>query len=333
MKDNRLEQRIQHSLNAELSGLNTTSWQRDQFYENATGGTKVKRKLTYSLVLAIVLLLIAATALAYTVITTVFSPRVDAYNIANRALEEKYGVNSSMLGFFSRDSLGNNEHRFTVIYVPQFEDALAAKLGSYRVVVSDEIVESVSWSLDGISTEGGFDADAWGAEQLAEMVHIVSVTNNTSRFAKKASGEDIDLYADMERTPDGDAEDVFPEVDLQIEKEMALYRREVEEAGRSSEAQSRFTRDELIKLGRQGIIEAYHLDAEQQQRLTFYDTDYFIAYYSTIGIDNRPTFNMNFQSWSEDGWQEGDGVYTVVVNVLDGTIEYLEYDTTLAGNG
>ena len=64
MKDNRLEQRIQHSLNAELSGLNTTSWQRNQFYENATGGTKVKRKLTYSLVLAIVMLLIAATALA-----------------------------------------------------------------------------------------------------------------------------------------------------------------------------------------------------------------------------------------------------------------------------
>ena len=64
MKDNRLEQRIQHSLNAELSGLNTTSWQRDQFFENATGGTKVKRKLTYSLVLAIVMLLIAATALA-----------------------------------------------------------------------------------------------------------------------------------------------------------------------------------------------------------------------------------------------------------------------------
>ena len=64
MKDKRLEQQIQHSLNAELSGLNTTSWQRDQFYKNATGGTKVKRKLTYSLVLAIVMLLIAATALA-----------------------------------------------------------------------------------------------------------------------------------------------------------------------------------------------------------------------------------------------------------------------------
>ncbi len=64
MKDKRIEQQIQHSLNAELSGLRTTSWQRGQFFENATGGTKVKRKLTYSLVLAVVLLLIAATALA-----------------------------------------------------------------------------------------------------------------------------------------------------------------------------------------------------------------------------------------------------------------------------
>ena len=36
MKDKMLEQRIQQSLNAELSGLNTTSWQRDQYFENAT---------------------------------------------------------------------------------------------------------------------------------------------------------------------------------------------------------------------------------------------------------------------------------------------------------
>lgn len=64
MKDKKLEQQILHSLNAELSGLSTTSLQRDQYFENATGGKKVKRKLTYSLVLTIVLLLIAVTALA-----------------------------------------------------------------------------------------------------------------------------------------------------------------------------------------------------------------------------------------------------------------------------
>ena len=64
MKDKKLEQQIRHSLNAELSGLKTTSWQRDQFFENATGGYKVKRKFSYGLVLAIVLLLAAATAVA-----------------------------------------------------------------------------------------------------------------------------------------------------------------------------------------------------------------------------------------------------------------------------
>ncbi|MBQ6479579.1 MAG: hypothetical protein IJI45_00545 [Anaerolineaceae bacterium] len=66
MKDKRLEQRIQHSLNAELSGLNTTSWQRDQFFENATGGKKVKRKISVVTVLVAALMLITITAFALT---------------------------------------------------------------------------------------------------------------------------------------------------------------------------------------------------------------------------------------------------------------------------
>ena len=64
MKDKALEERIQHALNAELSGLRTTSRQRSEFFESATGGKKVKRKTTYVMVFAIVLMLIAATALA-----------------------------------------------------------------------------------------------------------------------------------------------------------------------------------------------------------------------------------------------------------------------------
>lgn len=301
--------------------------------QERTGEPVVKKRLSIGLVLVIVLMLIAVTALAYTVITAVFSPRVDAYTAANQALEEKYGLTSSMLGFFSRDSRGNDGHHFIVEYEPRFEDALASKLGAYRVFVMNGQIESVTWSLDGRSTEGGFDADAWGADQLGEMVRIASVTNDTSRFQRKASGEDIDLYADMELISDGADDEGFPEVDQQIENEISQFRQEVTEAGKEIEAQSKFTRDELIELGRQGIITAYHLDSEQQQRLAFVDNDYFIAYYSTIGIDQRPTFNMTFQSWSEDGWQDGDGVYTIIVNVIDGTVEYLEYDTTLDGNG
>ena len=61
MKDNRMEQQLQGSLNRTLSGLRTTSFQREQFFENATGGRKVKRKLTYSLSLALIIALMMAT--------------------------------------------------------------------------------------------------------------------------------------------------------------------------------------------------------------------------------------------------------------------------------
>ena len=64
MKDKRLEERIQQSLNAELSGLRTTSCQRDQFFENAIGGYKVKRKISVVAILVAALMLITVTALA-----------------------------------------------------------------------------------------------------------------------------------------------------------------------------------------------------------------------------------------------------------------------------
>ena len=64
MKDKKLEERIQHSLNAELSGLRTTSYQRDQFFENATGGYNVKKKISMAAILVAALMLITVTALA-----------------------------------------------------------------------------------------------------------------------------------------------------------------------------------------------------------------------------------------------------------------------------
>lgn len=298
-----------------------------------TEGRGVRRKLSVGFVLMVAAVLVTFTALAYTVITVLLSPRVDAYTVADRALEEKYGLTPSMLGFFERYSRGNDEDHFIVEYEPRFEEPLASRLGVYSVTVADGRSERVTWSLDGISTEGGFDADGWGAEQLGEMVRITGVTHDTSRFQRKASGEEIDLYADMEPVPDGTTDDEFPEFDQLIEDQIKVYQRDVTEAGKEIEPQSRFTREELIDLGRQGIIAAYRLDQEQQRRLVFADHGYYIAYYSTIGVDQRPTFNMTFQSQTDGGWQDGDGIYTIAVNVLNGTVEYLEYDTMLDGNG
>ena len=78
MKDKRLEERIQHSLNAELSGFCTSAWQRERCFENATGGRNVKRKIPAALVLAAALLLLTVTALA----AVLLSPREIVEEIA-----------------------------------------------------------------------------------------------------------------------------------------------------------------------------------------------------------------------------------------------------------
>lgn len=66
MKDKRMEEKIQHALNAKLSGLRTTSRRRDQFFENAIGGCKMKRKISAAAVLAAALTLLTVTAFALT---------------------------------------------------------------------------------------------------------------------------------------------------------------------------------------------------------------------------------------------------------------------------
>lgn len=69
MNNEMMKERIQQALNSELSGLRTSPMERDRLYENAIGGTKVKRKLTAGLVLALVLVLMMAAAVAAVLLT------------------------------------------------------------------------------------------------------------------------------------------------------------------------------------------------------------------------------------------------------------------------
>jgi hypothetical protein len=60
----------------------------------------MKKKVSFGLVFAIVLVLLSVAALAAGLL---FSPRADAARTADRALEEKYGINREMQTFFGRE--------------------------------------------------------------------------------------------------------------------------------------------------------------------------------------------------------------------------------------
>ena len=64
-----MRRRIQESLNAELSGLRTSSLQRNILYQNAVWGYRAKRKLTAGWVLALTLMLLTVTAVAAVLLT------------------------------------------------------------------------------------------------------------------------------------------------------------------------------------------------------------------------------------------------------------------------
>ena len=414
---------VQNAVNRRLSGLQENPFLAQRIMSMEKGETKVRRKpLKTCLIITAVLVLLSITAYAIIQGTGLFSPRTDAKVLANQALYDQYGLTSSMLGFFSQDAQSTDDHHWRVDYVPT--ESIVARLGTYRVEITDGHVDQVTWSKDGLSTVGGFDAEAWGAAQLEEMVKITSKTHDMDRFDRKIRGEDVDLYEGVDDAAPGEKEqreaeqfrDVLDEAGKEIESQskytreelvslgrqaiidryglgpeqqdrLHLYdsewtisyykptgsdetpayhmtfqiggsgewtagdgfyemdinildgtavrniRDEMDELGKESKAQARYSREELIAIGRQGIIQAYNLNTDQQERLQFYDTNAFPAYYSTIGADHRPTYSMTFQSRGEGGWTEGDGVYTIIINVLTGTVEYLDYDTTLGGNG
>ncbi len=308
MKDNRLEQRIQHSLNAELSGLNTTSWQRNQFFESATGGNKVKRKLTYSLVLAIVLLLIAATALA-AVAGIIFAKRVPATEIADQALLRTYGITAQMQSLFIRETAEGAGGTTVVTY--EGREHLAYVLGKYTVIVDGQTVKNICWSHDGEDTSGGLEASAWGKDQLDEILRIDPETGKQAQLytfnpyierINREHGFDYEAYWDED-------EDEYVVV------------LEGEDVQQAKERQA-FSAHEFVQIAKKAVGVRYHLTSQQISLMSI-DVDENSAYVLLDGTLCYRCWIFVGELSSEE--TEQDGCYTVYLNLETGVVEDIQF--------
>ena len=307
MKDKRLEQQIQHSLNAELSGLNTTSWQRDQFFANATGGIKVKRKLTYSLVLAIILLLIAATALAAAGI--IFAKRVPATEIADQALLETYGITAQMQSLFIRETAEGEGGTTVVTY--EGRGHLAYVLGKYTVIVDGQTVKSICWSHDGEDTSGGLEASAWGKDQLDEILRIDPETG------KQAQLLTFDPYIDRINREHGFDYEAYWEED---EDEYVVVL-EGEDVQKAKERQA-FSAHEFVQIAKEAVGVRYHLTSQQISLMSI-DTDENSAYVLLDGTLCYRCWIIVGELSTEE--TEQDGAYTVYLNLETGAVEDIQF--------
>ena len=89
---------------------------------------------------------------------------------------------------------------------------------------------------------------------------------------------------------------------------------------------------EMEKIAREALAIRYAFTAEQSDHLR---TEEDNGLYLLFGADELPCYEFYFTlGYDEDGYQgPGAGIYTMKINVENGTVEDILYDSALAGNG
>lgn len=266
-------------------------------------------------VLAMVAMMVLASAIALAA-GVVFSAGVDAVQLADRALYEKYGITEAMHTYFSRN-MQEKEDGSAVITYTGFSD-FAYVLGTYTVLVENGKAEA-TWSRDGESTEGGLESPAWGAEQLEIAL---TVNRETHGF-----GEVYDMAVAHAQAA-GEKKWEAPEAQENLPPEgyqsWAHYYR-AQALPRMAIAPK-----DALEQAKAAIVERYALTTAQAERMEWHDT------WTDFGmVGDTPVLEVWFSLWMEpDGlWTQGDGLYGAFVNVETGVIESMIYDSALAGNG
>ena len=301
----------------------------------------MKKKMSIGFVFAMILALLSVTALAATLL---LSRQADAVRIADRALEKDYGITPEMQTFFGREEeeLPDGSVRITYTGVEGMEYVL----GTYTVTVRNGNAET-AWSNDGKDVSGGYEAEAWGAEQLKQMIPDSLQTETKMAYIDRARAIALSRgAAQPEAESSSEADESWVER-READKTAAMNARKIPE-------------EEMIRTARDFIVGNYGLNEEQTGRLELYtnsfgnnweETDVFTEYApGDCGniwyemINGKPCFQVEFLLYEtftaemadqglEPGRTEMDGFYNVYVNVETGEIEKFEYNSALAGLG
>ncbi|QUA52763.1 hypothetical protein [Aristaeella lactis] len=314
------------SVERQLSGLKPDPWLAQRI-EASEKEEKSVKKISATFILLAAIICVSVTALAAGLI---FSRKVDDMTLASRELEKAYGITSTMQGsYFVREVEQTDQE--TVVSFAGLEN-LRYVLGEYTVTVKDGKATAI-WSRDGEDTAGGFEADAWGVEQLNAMLDWDKNNRDPNQPDYYPLAAEIAQRHQAEYRCDG----------MPSEDEINTLTKLRQEEADQSRSVAKLTEKEMIELARQAIASVYNLTDDQMNLLKcFQETgniDEDTCYY---GIeDEKPVFSVWFnlcqgQTGSTPGTRpdfvEKDGIYVVDVNVETGVIESTLYDSGLCAN-
>ena len=279
----------------------------------------MKKKISFGLVFALVLVSLSVIALAAGLL---FSPKADAAVLADKALEEKYGVTLEMLTNFVRSEEELEDGSVRVTYTGR--DILEYVLGTYTADVKGGKAV-ITWSHDGESTEGGYEAEAWGAEQLKQMLADNTETGDMSRFAGQAAAIAKKHSAEW-RQP------------IHTEEEAMAYWQQLEAEKTQALNAAKLSEEEMQALAKEAVTVRYELTDEQAALLELYVQPLAEEANSWYWMeDGKPCFEVQYfldqDPADPDHRVEKDGTYGVLVNAETGVIERMVYESGLGGEG
>ena len=266
----------------------------------------------------LVLLLPAATAEGI-----VFSEREKAIRLADRALEEKYGITLLTQEYFDRVTEENEDGGYTVQY--SGSDLWGYALGTYEVSVADGAVTGITWSHDGEDTSGGLAAEAWGNEQILEMLRLNQETGDISLFENRVNEINEKHSYIVNRNQAGDSElilrgeqspETMEQAVLSVEEIDAIAMRAVAEAYELADGQA-------------SLMEVLNGTDEKAYWYIMYRDVPCLVSCIGVGDDNAaPDVLPNGLLYTEK-----NGTYWVCVNVKTGVVEEIVYSAGIGGNG
>lgn len=306
-----------------LSGLEWDERRMRQTLRAISKEEKPVKKVYRTIVIIAAILCLSVSALAAGV---AFSNQFDAVRLAEKALEDTYGVTLSMQSSFFTRSVDKQDDGRTVITFSG-NSYVHYVLGDYTVIVQDGKA-SASWSHDGEDTTGLFEAEAWGAAQLSEMLRLSAEELSTDAFAPQAKAI-AEKHGAWEQRPL-----VTPPPESALPAQ--------QDARDTSNAAGR-TEEDLLVLALDGVANAYDLTAAQRElllpptKIADLDSNDWANYMYYHTEEGNTIFtvmlSLHQQQGEDAAFVEKDGVYWVDVNVETGTIENILYDSQLGGNG
>ena len=299
---------FQELVDRNLSGLVWDEQKRRSVLHAIEEEEKTVKKISTTFILVAVILCLTVSALAAGII---FSKKVDNAKLADDTLYAEYGITSEMLTFFTR----TDEERdgYSIVRYDGISP-FSYVLGTYTVQIKDGKADA-SWNREGSETNGGFEADAWGARQLNEMLRVNRETNDITPFARKA----MEIADKNGFTPPTETASEQSDDEIQINAEKA-------------KSAARLSVSEMEKIAREALAVRYAFTPEQSGSLRIEEDN---GWYLLFGDDALPCYEFYFTlGFDEDGYQgTGAGIYTVKINVENGTVEDILYESALAGIG